>query len=78
MDHLGFLEPPTPNWEAQTEVESEARPIIKALSILLSQARLAANNPDGMAHLLFLYGLDRHFQPELKAMKKAHSTQKQR
>ena len=64
-------EQPFPSKGLLENVEYQAQPIIRVLSILLDQARLAANNPDGMRHLLYLYRLENRFKSELNAMKRA-------
>ena len=57
--------------ELRSDVENEAQVIIRVLEIILNHARLAKRNPEGMRHLLSLYGLDKRFKSELKAMEAA-------
>lgn len=54
--------------EGLVTIAHQACPILIALENLLSHALLASHNPDGMRHLLFLYGLNHHFKVELNAM----------
>jgi hypothetical protein len=61
-------EPQTP---AIVAMDRASRSIIQALEELWRLANLARGNPDGMCHLLWLYGLDRHFKSQLQDMKRA-------